>query len=84
MEKRTIKVSVDLEVEVPSYVNFLLTADRERLVPLRELTDKSLKMIGKVWTEELLKRAKRQRKDPGAFKGSLRSTGPQPMRPEGQ
>lgn len=48
-------------VKVPTVPNFLVFEDESGTVPIHEVSDDDLRMIGKLWTQALLARAARRR-----------------------
>lgn len=61
--KQIIKVTAD--ASIPSVPNFIKINDEFQ--PLCAIAETSLREIGKLWTEELVAKAKRQAKDPETF-----------------
>ena len=53
-------VTVESRLEIPILPNFIRTQTGESIL-LRDLTPAQLEAIGKVWVEELLKKAQRSR-----------------------
>lgn len=54
-------IEVKLECEIPQVPNFLKTP--AGTVPLCAVTEDALRMLGMMWTEQLVKRAREQRQD---------------------
>jgi electron transfer flavoprotein alpha/beta subunit len=55
-------LTVQARVEVPRVPNFLLMTDGQKL-PVSAATEDDLRLIGKLWTEALIERAREQRRN---------------------
>ena len=61
-----MKRKIEVEIEPPTTPNFLRNKVKGRekaiLIPIQDLTDEELEEIGKEFTENLIKSAKKKRK----------------------
>lgn len=55
-----MKISVKAEIKIPMTPNFLRMADGS-YIPLEAITDTGIKEIGRLWTKEMLEKAKQRR-----------------------
>jgi hypothetical protein len=65
-EKATtyIRTSATIEVKIPSIPNFFLPVDNNNpSIDVADATDGELRMIGEIWTEELILNAQRRRRE---------------------
>ncbi len=64
-----MKKQISVDIESPDPPNFLrnLVKGREKaiLIPIQDLTDEELEQLGKEWTENLIKKAQKKRKNNG-------------------
>lgn len=54
--------SVTVKVEIPMVPNFLRAVGRDITLPVGDMTDEGLRKLGERWTENLIERAREQRK----------------------
>ena len=45
-------------IDLPMTPNFIMSADGKQKWPIREFTDKELREIGKLWTNNLIRKAR--------------------------
>jgi hypothetical protein len=58
-----IRTSATIEVKIPNIPNFFLPVDNNNpSIDVANATDGELRMIGEIWTEELILNAQRRRK----------------------
>jgi hypothetical protein len=54
-------IKVQAEIKIPSVPNFFIREDGHS-IPISAVTDEDLKMIGDLWTKELIEKAQAKRK----------------------
>lgn len=61
-----MKKILEVNIEIPMTPNFIRYGERKNL-PIADFTEKELREIGKQWTENLVKAAKKKREKPKAL-----------------
>lgn len=56
-----IKAVVEKELELPSVPNFIRTTQND-VIAIEDLEDEVLRGLGRLWTDELVKKAREKRK----------------------
>ena len=61
--KTKISVKTEMEILLPSTPNFVRTPNKDVSIPIEDLTETQLREIGKQWTEALVMKFIRKRKE---------------------
>lgn len=61
--KTKIMVKTEMEIVLPSLPNFVRTPHKDVAIPIADLTEDQIREIGKQWTDALVQKFRKKRKE---------------------